>query len=119
MLTFITLIGLAISLIVFLNMLSAKDTVRNLGPKDRKKFDPPGGVDVRRYMENSKDIQGPRPRICPLCGTMLSQEDFLYAALEPEPDGPRKRQARIYGCRYCFETEGVNLHSRELTKVEP
>ena len=119
-----------ISAIVILNLLSAKDSI---GTKSTKRKDQlPPKVDVKKYVNQPEEPGLPRPRICPLCGTVLSHEDYLVAAISEQIEG-LKRQAHIYGCPYCFETDGVNLNAgaknnehselkkpdRELTKMEP
>ncbi len=126
MLTILSLAGLAIALILFLNLLSAGDTVRGVasslkrkGESDGKESLPPRGDPSRIYRGES---EGPRPRICPVCGTLLSKEDYLIAALEPETAGGGKRQAHIYGCPYCYTTGGVNLSKKggmSLDRIEP
>jgi cytidyltransferase-like protein len=55
-----------------------------------------------------------RPRICPVCGTPLSQDEYLIAAIFPDLGPNQKRQAHIYGCRHCYVSGGVNL-----TRVHP
>ena len=84
-------------------------------------------MDVKKFVNQPEEPGTLRPRICPLCGTLLSPDDYLVAALSEEIQGI-KRQAHIYGCTYCYATDGVNLNSgaeagaakdRELTKMEP
>ncbi len=119
MMTVLTIAGLAIAVIVFLNMLQAKDNVNNLGAKKEPEGpkEPPR-VNARRWMEHATKPGELRPRICPLCGTVLSQEDYLIAAIG-EDHGVGKRQAHIYGCRFCFASDGVNTRVGELTRMEP
>lgn len=115
MMLFLTLVGIGLALVIFLNGLQAADKTRrpskNDEPRDRPVLDakkvlkmPPGEL---------------RPRTCPVCGTMLGPKDYLIAALEPEPKTERKRQAHIYGCPFCFESGGVNTTRRQLSHIEP
>ena len=121
MLFLLSLAGLGIAVVVFLNMLSASQKGGTSGGKDSSNSseDPPR-VNVKKMLKAAaQDTNFPRPRICPVCGTVLAQHEYLTAALEPEPTGGGKRQAQIYGCRYCYLTEGVNLKSQELSQIEP
>lgn len=118
MLTLVSIVGLALAVIVFLNMLSPPQT----GQKKKETHnghDPenPPRLDNRKVLRTEPNV--PRPRICPVCGTVLGQEDYLFAALEPEPSTQRKRQAHIYGCRFCVATDGVNLSREKISQIEP
>lgn len=108
--TLVSIIGFVIAITVFLNLLSARESLRaspaNI-PND------PAVLDPQKVFRMDKEK--PRPRICPVCGTMLDQTEYLIASIEPEIKG-QKRQAHIYGCRHCFATDGVNL---KLSKLEP
>jgi hypothetical protein len=44
----------------------------------------------------------PKERICPLCGSMLTKFEGLYAARLDMKEG---RRILIYGCRYCFKSD--------------
>jgi hypothetical protein len=122
MLTFVTIVGLALAVIVFLNLLQAG----NSGAARTKSNEPPGInprmiARTRKVWEEHPEIL--RPRICPLCGTMLEQNEYLLAALEPENPQRKgqKRQAQIYGCPYCVTTDGVNktkAPERELSELD-
>ena len=105
------ILGIGIAVTIFLNLLSAKDSLK----KTQKKEKPEGPeiLDAKKVFQMKTDR--PRPRICPVCGTLLNQDEYLIAAIEPEREG-QKRQAHIYGCKYCFTTDGVNL---QLTRMEP
>lgn len=120
MLIFLTILGLGLALLLFLNGLHAADRVKT-GTAQKSKghvSSEPVVLDSRKVMQMAPGEK--RPRICPVCGTMLSQADYLIAALEPEPRTERRRQAHIYGCPYCLENGGVNLHrERQLTRLEP
>ncbi len=107
MLTLVAVAGLCLAVIVFLNMLSpsalqpAGGTIRKR--KSNGDGEDPPRLDARKVLNMAPGPQ--RPRICPVCGTLLSQTDYLYAALEPEPKTERKRQAHIYGCAYCLDQD--------------
>lgn len=113
MLTFVSIAALGIAVIVFLNFLS-QATPEGKTNKGYDRDNPPR-LNARRVFEAEPEPDRPRPRICPICGTLLDQTEYLMASIEPERPG-RKRQAHIYGCRYCFTTEGVNLEKRPKIK---
>lgn len=124
MLTLVAVAGLCLAVIVFLNMLSPSVLQPASGAMQKKKSrsgngkdeDPPR-LDAKRVLRMEA---GPtRPRICPVCGTLLAQTDYLYAALEPEPKTERKRQAHIYGCPYCLDQDGVVRNKKSIAEIEP
>ncbi len=112
MMTFVSLLGLGIAAIVFLNLLQAKDTVERIGKPSppRVKLDSQDAADL-------KDRARMR-RICPVCRTGLATEEYLICAMEPEDSSSarRKRQVQIYGCVHCFATDGINLARYEKIK---
>ncbi len=130
MLTFISIAGFLIAVIIFLNLLQAGSPVKagvtgssvnsgfsgRMAHQERKGV--PAGSGVAKVLREMKpDVQ--RPRICPVCGTVLSQEDYLFAAMEPEPSTNRKRQVQIYGCPFCYDSDGVNLRKNRIETMEP
>jgi len=119
MLTFVTLVGLGIAIIVFLNFLQtgSPSAASAKSGSERPRVDPRRIKETRKKWDENPPL--PRPRICPLCGTMLEQHEYLLAALEPEPVGNRKRQAQIYGCPYCITNDGVSKsRSKQLTELD-
>ena len=107
MLLFVTLAALSIAVIVFLNFLNLPSN------KAAAQTAAPARLDASRVMRMpSQD----RPRICPVCGTVLGPQDYLMASIFPDPGPDKKRQAHIYGCVHCYATEGVNLR---LKKMDP
>ncbi|MDH5657364.1 MAG: hypothetical protein OEZ34_15740 [Spirochaetia bacterium] len=104
------ILGLVVAVTIFLNLLSAKESLKK---KEKKEKKDPEILDAKKVFQMKSDR--PRPRICPVCGTLLNQDEYLLASIEPEKEG-QKRQAHIYGCKYCFTTDGVNL---QLSKMEP
>lgn len=117
MLSFLTVAGFIVGIVLFLNLINARDP-KSLKGKNTN-FDPnnPPRLNARKILQMQPGET--RPRICPVCGTLLDQTDFLYAALEPENGQNKKRQAHIYGCRFCYATDGVNLNQKELSHIEP
>lgn len=103
--TLLILLGLAAGFALFVYIASGVDQVR-------RAVDPPPNprpgkdrLDPRAVFQGEwKQKEVPRPRICPLCGTYLSREDYLFSQMgpEPPPGSARKRQVHIYGCPYCF-----------------
>ena len=109
----LTLGGLAIGILVFLNLLHSKarlegmdlSTEEDEAIKDARKN---GDGRVRRMLANA-----PSRRICPVCRTPLTPDEYLLCAMEPAGKDNRKRQVHIYGCPHCFITDGVNLSMPE------
>ncbi|MBE7440091.1 MAG: hypothetical protein HS115_16690 [Spirochaetales bacterium] len=117
MLTFVTLVGLGLAIIVFLNFLQTGSAPARVGPEKPPRVDPRRIKETRKKWDENPAL--PRPRICPLCGTMLEQHEYLLAAIEPEVMSNRKRQAQIYGCPYCITNDGVNKSlRRQLTELD-
>ncbi len=107
MMTFVTLAALALAFIVFLNALNLPSPKK---PAASLQTAPPT-VNAGKALR----MKGPeRPRICPVCGTPLGVDEYLIAAIFPDPGPNQKRQAHIYGCAHCYVTGGVNL-----TRIHP
>jgi len=120
MMTLLTMAGFLIAVVVFLNLLTASESTKKANQSVYSRSNPPR-LDNGKVLRQTEE-SGPRPRICPVCGTMLSQEDYLIAAMEPDPGAGKKRRAQIYGCPFCYTTGGVNLHQNkelEMEKIEP
>ena len=51
-------------------------------------------------------------RICPLCQSELSKDEFLYCAMSPENKSNNNtlRQVQIYGCKYCYGDKNFKLN---------
>ncbi len=104
MVTFVTITGILLTAAFFLYALSAidnntidkKEKDRDLREKNLKSGDP------RRVYSKDWNPNIPRPRICPVCGAMLRKDEFLYAAISERVNSEGKKQAQIYGCKYCY-----------------
>lgn len=119
MLTLLTIAGLALAIIVFLHLLSAGQRATNQKNSELSRNDPPPRVNPRGYLNTPSEPGRPRSRVCPLCGTVLTQEDYLFAAISPEPENGGKRQAQIYGCRYCFVLEErADIKRAEINSIQ-
>lgn len=68
----------------------------------------------KTFKENQTKEKEKRLRICPICGTILNKNDYLIAAFEPVEVAQKKRKVHIYGCPYCFTTDGVNLNKQKI-----
>lgn len=102
MTTFLTIVAALAAAAIFFHILYTVDTKR-MDKNDAKKpkRDKDYG-DPRKVYGGQWDPKVPRPRLCPVCGRFLDKHEYLYAVLfEPATPGA-KRQARIYGCRYCY-----------------
>ena len=104
----VALAGVFLGLIIFVNLMPAGKGIKKENSKNPENLDP------AKVLRASGKV---RPRICPVCGSLLDKQDFLYAALSPDPGPGRKRQAQIYGCRHCFSTDGVNLENQKIGKL--
>jgi hypothetical protein len=69
-------------------------------------------LDPKKVFNRSWDT--PKPRICPMCGSFLNQDEYLFASISP-PVAGGKKQAHIYGCRYCFV--GVSRVSEQTESI--
>lgn len=115
MMTLLSLAGLIIGVVIFLNLLQAKEKVDRIGkPESPAAESASGGAAARNG--SSRLPAAPQRRICPVCRTGLTQEEYLICAMDADPGENRKRQVHIYGCRHCFLTDGVNLARYEQLK---
>ncbi|PJZ68353.1 hypothetical protein CH373_17490 [Leptospira perolatii] len=115
-LTFAAALGAAA---LFFHALYAVDTKR-LDKKSRKRkeeHDREYG-DPRKVYGGNWDPNLPRPRICPVCGKYLDKHEYLYATVFEPPSPGIKRQARIYGCRYCYLGLDENSSKKEESSQE-
>ncbi len=111
--TFLAIIGFCVGLLLFLYLLSIKESVSSIiKPRLTKEK-----IKSHSIQFNYANIQ----RLCPICRTALSNNECLICAMEPEvqnlsiqtqqsPEKNKKRQVHIYGCKYCFTSGGINLH---------
>lgn len=101
MISFLTIVAALAAAAIFFHVLYSVDTKR-LDKKDSKKPKEREYGNPRKVYGENWDPNVPRPRLCPVCGRFLDKHEYLYAVLfEPASPGA-KRQARIYGCRYCY-----------------
>lgn len=118
MLVIVSLIGLIVATIFILNIFSAADSLKNI-KEPEKKENKRERIDVRKHLKSALESDKPRLRICPVCGTVLTSQEYLIAALDPVEREGAKRRANIYGCPHCFSTNGVNLNQENFTSIEP
>ncbi len=113
-LTLLSIAGIAIAVVVFLNLINA-------GGHNAKVANAPDlpRVNVRRHLQKTAETKHPRLRVCPLCGTVLDRTDYLFASFSEAPPSLGRRQAHIYGCRHCYATDGVNVGMGRMTGVDP
>ena len=123
MVTFVTVCGVLFTIGFFLYALSAVDN-RSLDKKEKirkAKDDLFRGADPRKVYSKDWNPDVPRPRLCPVCGTMLRKDEFLYAAISSKINSEGKKQAQIYGCKYCYlqlEQESGSIHSKPEEQPE-
>jgi hypothetical protein len=115
MMTLLSLAGLIIGVVIFLNLLQAKEKVDRIGkPEAPAASGASGAASVKGG--SGRLPAAPQRRICPVCRTGLTQEEYLICAMDSDLGENRKRQVHIYGCRHCFLTDGVNLARYEQLK---
>ncbi len=104
-----TILGLLISVLVILYILQLFDVKKdnNIIRKESKTPESLQRAIKKTIKENQNKEPEERLRICPICGTILSKTDYLIAAFEPMDDPTKKRRVNIYGCIYCFTSDGV------------
>jgi hypothetical protein len=98
------LLGVVIAIVVYLYVLSAFDTgKKQLRKLTSEKAEGHGGPSVRVEPDNifiKKRRGHPGERVCPLCGSVLTSFESLYASQIKTPAGPK---ILIHGCRYCCD----------------
>lgn len=111
MVTFLTICGVLFTVAFFLYALSAVDT-QSLNQKEKERLKKEENLrvgDPRKVYGKEKDPNLPRLRLCPVCGTVLRKDEYLYAAISTYTNSEGKKQAQIYGCKYCY----LNLDSEK------
>lgn len=103
MVTFFTIVAVLATIAFFLYTLSAIDNKAiDKKEKERQKIPENTRLDPKKVYNKNWNPQVPRPRICPVCGTMLRKDEYLYASISEYINSEGKRQAHIYGCKYCY-----------------
>ena len=116
MVTFVTITGIVLTAAFFLYALSAVDN-QSIDKKEKTRREKESAQrvgDPRKVYSKEWNPNVPRPRICPMCGAMLRKDEFLYAAISAYVNFEGKKQAQIYGCKYCYLT--VDPGFNKLTK---
>ena len=99
------IIGFIVGIVLFLYALSFYESGKE---KIKKRLSsPPEGEERKQIRVNPQavsyeEIKLPRERICPLCRTVLTRNEALYASQIVSPQG---KKILIYGCRYCYKQE--------------
>ncbi|MBX7058665.1 MAG: hypothetical protein K1X75_11425 [Leptospirales bacterium] len=107
MMTLLSLAGIVVAVVVFLNLLQARDRLER-GPLPASVL--ADGEQRDRAGRSERILRSaPDRRICPVCKTGLTREEYLICAMDAERGASQKRQVHIYGCPHCFLTDGVNL----------
>ena len=104
MVTFLTICGVLFTVAFFLYALSAVDN-QSLNKKEKERLKKEENLrvgDPRKVYGKEKDPKLPRLRLCPVCGTVLRKDEYLYAAISTYTNSEGKKQAQIYGCKYCY-----------------
>lgn len=104
MVMFLTIVSAVAAIGFFLYLLSAVDNAQISSSEKKREAEQNKriGEDPRKVYNKEWDPGVPRPRICPVCGKYLKKNEFLYASIDEHVVGGMKRQAHIYGCRFCY-----------------
>lgn len=122
MIAFLTIVAVLGTIAFFLYALSAYDnnSIEKKEKRREKEWDK-RVVDPKKVYSNKWDPNVPRPRICPACGISLGKEEYLYAAISEYKNSEGKRQAHIYGCKYCYlgevHSQGIQKEPGEVTDL--
>ncbi|HDP80063.1 MAG TPA: hypothetical protein ENN21_04385 [Spirochaetes bacterium] len=95
-------IGLAIGAAAFFYLLSlyhsGRERIGKMASSPGKKPPPPMRVEPRSIF-HKKHGRVAGERICPLCGSVLTRSEALYAM---PVAGDRENKILILGCRHCY-----------------
>lgn len=118
MMLIISILGLLIGVLVVLHILDLlnKTKTSNIVRNEPKTPESLQRAINKTLKENQQKESEKRLRICPICGTILSQTDYLIAAFEEVKDPNKKRRVHIYGCPYCIVNDGV---IKTKDKIDP
>ncbi|HOS38954.1 MAG TPA: hypothetical protein PLG31_04415 [Spirochaetota bacterium] len=99
-------IGLLVGVLAFLYMVSlyeaGKSKVREIITPDRERGANAVQINPSAVTVNNAVGRHPGERICPLCGSVLTKYEALYATfIDTEGD----RRLLIHGCRYCHRPD--------------
>lgn len=112
MTTVLSIAGFAIAIVIFLNLLHAKDTIKEAAQSDEEKAaQEERRSEARRVLKTASSR-----RMCPVCRTGLTREEYLICAMDENRGINSKRQVHIFGCPHCFTTDGVNFKKYEIVK---
>ncbi len=95
------IIGAAVFFYLYSTYQSGKDAVKKIIKKNGKEPVPTVSPNELAYRKHYLK-RAPGERMCPLCGTILTKYDALYAA---RTDSPAGEKILIYGCRHCYKEE--------------
>ena len=111
--TLITLFGLAIGVLIFINLIHTKAKMEGM---DLSIQDEDNIVDFVKQKKTKFLENAPNRRVCPVCKTVLLQSEYLLCAMQPQPEDNSRRQVHIYGCPHCFINNGVNLQANRASQ---
>jgi len=105
------IVGFVIGIALFLYLLSLYEGMkeRRKGPRRQEKAGGPMHVEPESIFHR-KWKKAPGERICPLCGSTLTQFEALYATPLKDPLGTK---ILILGCRHCYKTGDENRIKNE------
>ena len=111
MLIILAIGGFIFGAIVYLYLLSL---FRDISSKNKEKNTIDGdlitGKRESRVAAAGKDNgekKFPRPRYCPVCKSILSEWDSLFAEMYHNKENPEKVKVFIHGCRHCYRPSGI------------
>lgn len=92
------IIGIAAFLYVYSLIADGKEKIKSPGsPKENSS--PVQNVDTGTVAFRNRPALPPGTRVCPLCGSLLTKYEGLYASKVAERGSEK---LMIMGCRYCY-----------------
>ncbi len=99
------LVGFVVGIAIFLYILSlyetGKEKIKNISRPAEGKRDAPARIEPDTVFQKKWKAH-PGQRICPLCGSVLTRDEALYASPLKTDKGPK---ILILGCRYCWKED--------------
>ena len=104
------LLGIGAAFLLFLHLIRLKENVSQIVFPKRQTT-----TQTTQLKRSQVELVQPHiKRACPICRTVLFDNEYLICAMAPEPAAGKTRQVHIYGCQHCFTTEGVNTQPQKI-----
>ncbi len=119
MMIFFGIVAFSCSLLLFLHLIRLKENIQmSISKRNGKSNGKSNGKDDSSKMSSNSQSSSFQPkaltRSCPLCNSLLLNDEYLMCGMGPELGGGQKRQVQIYGCKNCFVAGGVNVEIQKI-----